>query len=258
MLCIRELHAGYGSREVLRGVDLDVAAGEVVGLVGPNGCGKTTLLNAVTRLTPWRSGRVTLDGRSVANFTPRNLARRIAVVPQQPAIPAGFTALELVLMGRTPHLGFLEHEGPHDRDLALRALALTGAAAFADRRVGELSGGERQKVVLARALAQETPLLLLDEPTANLDLANQIAIMSLLRRLSRENGMAVLAAVHDLSLASLYCDRLALMAEGRIVAADAPRSVLTPANLRLAYGVEPVVLDLSLAGPIVLPVRQES
>jgi iron complex transport system ATP-binding protein len=258
MLSIRDLHAGYGNREVLRGVDLNVAAGEVVALVGPNGCGKTTLLNAMTRLAPLRAGEITLDGRSVQSFTARELARRIAVVPQQPAIPTGFTALELVLMGRTPHLGFFEHEGPRDHDLALRALALANAGALAERRVDELSGGERQRIVLARALAQGAPLLLLDEPTANLDLANQIAIMSLLRRLSREDSMAVLAAVHDLSLASLYCDRLALMAEGCIVAAGAPRSVLTPANLRLAYGIEPVVLDMAMTGPIVLPLSEEN
>jgi iron complex transport system ATP-binding protein len=259
MLSIRGLSVGYGTRMVLSEIDLDVSAGEIVGLVGPNGCGKTTLLKAVTRVVPWQAGSVTIAGRPVEGTAAKDLARKVAVVPQEPLLPAGFSALEVVLMGRTPHLGFFEHEGPRDYERSRDALALTGAMELADRCVDELSGGERQNVIIARALAQEAPLLLLDEPTANLDLANQVSVASLLRRLSRDGGVAVLAAVHDLSLASLYCDRIALMAEGCILASGAPRKVLTRANLKRAYGIDPLILNLdALEGPLVLPLRQRA
>ena len=258
MLSVRGLSAGYADRIVLEDIDLDVEAGEVVGLVGPNGCGKTTLLRALTRVVPWRSGEVTLDGRPVGDMPARELAQRVAVVPQEPLLPAGFTALEVVLMGRTPYLSFFEHEGPRDYERAREALALTGASSLAERPVEELSGGERHNVVIARALAQDAPVLLLDEPTANLDLPNQIAIASLLQRLSHDDGVAVLAAVHDLTLAALYCDRIVLMAKGRIIAGGAPPDVLIHENIERAYGVEPVLLSLEgRRGPIVLPLRRK-
>jgi len=169
MLDVAGLRVAYGERPVLQGVDLSVSAGEVVGLVGPNGCGKTTLLKAITRVLPWAGGEVLLLGESASKLSRQELSRRVAVVPQNPALPVGYTALEVVLMGRTPHLGFLEQEGAEDYCRAREALRRVGALDLADRRVDELSAGERQNVVLARALAQETPILLLDEPTANLD-----------------------------------------------------------------------------------------
>jgi iron complex transport system ATP-binding protein len=254
MLSVRGLRVAYGNSEVLHGVDLSVAAGEVVGLVGPNGCGKTTMLKAITRVVPRQAGEVIVDRDDVSTLSPRELARRVAVVPQSPAAPAGFTALDLVLMGRAPHLGFLEQEGAEDYRRARAALALTGASHLAERRVEELSGGERQNVVIARALAQETPLLLLDEPTANLDIGHQVAVALLLRRLVSERGVAVLAALHDLTLASLYCDRLVLLAEGVVLAAGDPAEVLTAANVSRAYGADVVVLrPEGLERPIVLP-----
>ena len=253
MLSVRALHVAYGHREVLRGVDLDVAPGDVVGLVGPNGGGKTTLLRAITRVVPSK-GRVSIGGDDVTSLNARELARRVAVVPQDPTLPVGFTALEVVVMGRTPHLSFLEQESAADRRKAEDALAILGAQALADRPVDELSGGERQNVVIARALVQEAPLLLLDEPTANLDIGHQAGIARLLRRLAAERNAGILAALHDLTLASLYCDRLVLIASGEVVAEGAPSDVLTVENVRRAYGTEVMVLrPEGLRGPVIIP-----
>jgi iron complex transport system ATP-binding protein len=258
MLSVRRLRVAYGEREALRGVDLDVAAGEVVGLVGPNGGGKTTLLKAVTRGVASKAGEIRIDGEDVTRLSAREVARRVAVVPQSPALPVGFLAREVVVMGRTPYLGFLDQEGPEDYLKADAALASLGAASLAHRRVEELSGGERQNVVLARALAQETLLLLLDEPTANLDVGHQVVIAKLLRRLAAERGVGVLAALHDLTLASLYCDRLVLLSAGSVIASGAPVDVLTRDNLHLAYGADVAILrPEGLAGPVVLPLEPD-
>jgi iron complex transport system ATP-binding protein len=254
MLTVHGLRVAYGEREILRGVVLEVAAGEVVGLVGPNGGGKTTLLKAITRSVPIKAGSVLIGGEDIAGLSAKEIARRAAVVPQTPVLPVGFLSREIVVMGRTPYLGFLEQESAVDYQKADAALASLGAEAVAYRRVEELSGGERQNVVLARALAQETPLLLLDEPTANLDIGHQVTISKLLRRLAGERGAGVLAALHDLTLASLYCDRLVLLAAGGVIAEGAPSDVLTRDNLRLAYGADVAVLrPEGLTGPIVLP-----
>ncbi len=271
MLDIDGLRVSYGEHPVLMGVDLSVAAGEVVGLVGPNGCGKTTLLKAVTRVIPWLSGEVLVAGEPASSLSRRELSRRVAVVPQDPVLPVGYTALEVVLMGRTPHLGFLEQEGARDYHKAREALQRVGAIDLAERRVDELSSGERQSVVLARALAQEAPILLLDEPTANLDIGHQISTFRLIRELARPTSarprpearpegsvepsrLAVLAAIHDLTLASLYCDRLALMAAGVIVAAGPPGEVLTAANIAQVYQASALILrEPWLPAPIVIP-----
>ena len=254
MLSVRRLRVAYGEREALRGVDLDVAAGEVVGLVGPNGGGKTTLLKAITRGVALKAGEVRIGGEDARRLSPREVARRVAVVAQSPTLPVGFLAREIVVMGRTPYLGFLEQESAVDYERADAALASLGATDLAYRRVEELSGGERQNVVLARALAQETPLLLLDEPTANLDVGHQVVIAKLLRRLAAEHRVGVLAALHDLTLASLYCDRLVLLAAGSVIAEGTPADVLTRENLRLAYGTDIAVLrPEGLSGPVVLP-----
>ncbi len=182
----------------------------------------------------------------------REVSRRIAVVPQNPLLPIGYTALEVVLMGRTPHLGFLDQEGAADVRLAEQALARVGASHLASRPVDELSGGERQNVVLARALAQDASILLLDEPTANLDIGHQIRIGRLIRELAA-GGLAVLAAVHDLTLASLYSDRVVLMSEGRAVTSGRPQEVLAEDNLRRVYGSDVTVLRGLLPGPVVVP-----
>jgi iron complex transport system ATP-binding protein len=254
MLRVEALRVAYGDRLVLDGVDLGVAAGEVVGLVGPNGSGKTTLLKAITRVVPWLSGQVFLGGEPACALSTQELSRRVAVVPQSPVLPVGYAALELVVMGRAPHLRFLQQEGNDDYRRAREALVRVGGRHLAERPVDELSGGEKQKVVIARALAQDAPILLLDEPTANLDIGHQIAVARLVRELAREGGLAVLAAVHDLTLASLYCDRLALLTGGVVVATGPPAHVLTPANIAQAYAAAALVLrEPALPGPIVLP-----
>jgi iron complex transport system ATP-binding protein len=254
MLEVRGLKVSYGERLVIDGLDLTVASGEVVGLVGPNGCGKTTLLRAVTGLAPTLAGEMLIGGSPASELSARQLARTVAVVPQTATLPVGYTAAEVVLMGRTAHLGFFEQEGPDDYRRAREALGRVGALALLDRPVDELSGGERQNVLLARALAQAPRLLLLDEPTANLDIGYQACVAALMRELARDDGIAVLATVHDLTLASLYCDRIALMANGRVLVDGAPSEVLTQANIRAAYGSDVVVLERPrLPGPVVLP-----
>ncbi len=252
---MRGLHAGYPSRAVLRGVDLAVGEGEIVGLIGPNGCGKTTLLKAITSVVTPSAGEVWLLGDRAGGLSRREIARRCAVVPQGPTLPAGFTGLEVVLMGRTPHLGFLQQEGPADHRLAREALSTVGIEKLGQRPVDELSGGERQMVVLARALAQGAPILLLDEPTSNLDIGHQIALFELVREQASRSGRAVLAALHDLTLGSLHCDRIALMADGAIVALGRPDEVLTAENIRRAYGADVVILrDGRLPAPVVVPI----
>jgi iron complex transport system ATP-binding protein len=254
MLSVRNLHVSYGDVPVLRGVSLDVRPGEVVALVGPNGCGKTTLIRAITRVLPWASGHVVAGESSVRGLGPRDLARLIAVVPQNPQLPLGYTALEVVLMGRTPHLGFFDQEGPADFRRAEEALETAGVSHLAQRPVDELSGGERQNVVLARALAQDAPILLLDEPTANLDIGHQMSVASLVRRLAA-SGLAVLAAIHDLTLASLYSDRVVLMAGGLVLTEGPPSDVLTGPLIHTAYGADVTVLPGEGHGPLIVPLQ---
>jgi iron complex transport system ATP-binding protein len=257
MLRVEGLATAYGKRRVLRGVDLEVRAGELTALVGPNGCGKTTLIKALTRLVPWTSGRALVGEAHLGSLTTRETSRLIAVVPQATALPAGYTATEVVLMGRTPYLGVLESESQRDYEIAGRALARVGASALAERPVDELSGGERQMVLLARAIAQETPVLLLDEPTANLDIGHQMAIAGLMRALASD-GVTVMAAMHDLALASLYADQIALMSEGRVVTTGRPEEVLTASNLARVYGAEVTVLTSARGRPVVLPLQPEA
>jgi len=254
MLEIRDLTLSYGERVALRDVSLALAGGELLGVVGPNASGKTSLLRAITGVISPRRGEVRLDGSPVHRLSQRELARRVAVVPQNPSLPEAFTALEVVLMGRTPHLGLLQSEGRADWAAVRRALEETDALHLADRRIGELSGGERQRVLVARALAQEAPLLLLDEPTAHLDVGHQAEVLELVQRLCYREGKAVLAVVHDLTLAAQYCDRLAMLSEGRLVACGSPHEVLSPELLASVYRTRVWVFAHPLSGrPVVTP-----
>ena len=236
-LRVERLVAGYGAREVLRGVDLAVARGERLALVGPNGSGKTTLLRACAGIVRSRSGAVLLDGVAISTQHPRERARRIGYVPQTFGTPFAFTAREIVAMGRTPYTRALRGLTAADRGAVDRALADTDCGSVADRPYAELSGGERQRVVLAMALAQEADVLLLDEPTTHLDLAHQLRLLELVAQLAAARGLAVLAALHDLALAAAYFDRLVVLDEGRLVADGPARSVLTPALLREVFDV---------------------
>ncbi len=249
------MYEGAGRRVVaLREISLDVAAGDIVALVGPNGSGKTTLVRALTGVVRPLAGEARVCGDDVRSLPQRELARRVAVVPQEPVLPEGFTALDAVLMGRTPHLRLLESEGQADVEAARRAMLATGTWVFAMTPVGDLSGGERQRVVVARALAQETPVLLLDEPTAHLDIGHQASVLGLVRSLCRSQGKAALAVVHDLTLAAQYADRLVLLASGSVAAEGGAHDVLRADLLGRVYGTRVDVFPHPETGkPVVAP-----
>jgi iron complex transport system ATP-binding protein len=233
--------AAAGARPILRGVSLTLHAGEVVTLAGPNGAGKTTLFRVASRVLRPTQGSVQLLGRPLESFPRRELARALAVVPQDASIAFPFRVGEVVLMGRSPHLGTLGFETPADLERAREAMARIGIGALADRSVLQLSGGERQLVLLARALAQDPRVLLLDEPTAHLDLRHRVRVAELVRELARE-GRSALVVSHDLGLAARSGDRIALLREGELVALGTPREVLTPAHLRDTFQVETEIL----------------
>ncbi|HLZ09695.1 MAG TPA: ABC transporter ATP-binding protein [Chloroflexota bacterium] len=233
----------YGDSTVLDDLSLDLATGSLAALIGPNGAGKTTLLTIASGAPRPSAGKVELDGTDLRQVPPKDRARRIALVPQALAVPFAFTVRELVGLGRTPYLGTFGGERDADRRAIERALTLTGTRRFAGRCVLDLSAGERQRVILAVALAQEPDLLLLDEPTANLDVAHQLAFFDVVRELNRNEGLTVLAAVHDLNLAALTFDRLIALSSGRIVADGSPRSVLTVETIRDLYGRDVAIVD---------------
>jgi iron complex transport system ATP-binding protein len=241
---------------VLTDVNLAIRRGETVGLVGPNGAGKSTLLKLIGgTITPQR-GRILLEGKPLPSLSPAEKARRIALVPQTPTVPAGFTCLDMVLMARNPHLRFLQWEGPHDMDISRHAMEMTGTSALASRTLTNLSGGERQRVFIARALAQEPSLLLLDEPTAHLDIAYQKTIMDMLEAIRQRTGVTMLMAIHDLTTAAQYCQRIVVLHQGHIVADGQPRDVLTAHLLSEVYGTSVSVSSHPVDGtPVVLPIR---
>jgi iron complex transport system ATP-binding protein len=245
------------ARPVLSGVTLEVRAGAVVGVLGPNGSGKTTLLRLLAGTRRPTAGAVHLDGRPLAAYSRRALARRVAVVPQETHLAFDYTAMEIVLMGRHPHLGVFEVEGPGDLAAARDALAATGVAHLESRDFATLSGGEKQRVVIAAALAQATDVLLLDEPTSSLDLGAQLEIAHLLAELNQRRGVTIVVSTHDLHLAAAICQRLLMLREGRVVAAGATAEVLTSAHLRAVYGVDAEVHEHASTGHLtVVPVRK--
>jgi iron complex transport system ATP-binding protein len=237
LLVAQEVGYHRDGQDILRGVTFAAAAGELVGLIGPNGAGKSTLLKVISGLWPGATGTIRLLDRPLSAYSPRDAARVVAQVPQITALDFPFTVRQVVMMGRNPHLGRFELESERDRGIAERAMRRTQTLDLADRLIGTLSGGERQRVLIARALTQEPHLLLLDEPTANLDLQHQIGIMALIGDLIRGEGLGAVAAVHDLELAARFCDRVVLLARGAVLAEGAPADVLTPDHLRAAYGV---------------------
>ena len=245
-----EPHAEFREGYVLRGVSFEVRRGTIVGLLGPNGSGKTTLLRTMTGMLVPAAGRVTLDEVDVTRLSRRDLARQIAVVPQETHATFDFTVLDIVLMGRYPHLGPFELEGAADVAIARDALAATGTIGLDARLFATLSGGEKQRVVIASALAQAAGMLLLDEPTASLDLGYQIDIASLLMRLNRERETTMVVSTHDLNLAAGLCTELVLLREGQVLAHGPTRDVLTASNVRALYDVDADVAYHPRAGHV--------
>ncbi|MCL0080515.1 ABC transporter ATP-binding protein, partial [Dehalococcoidia bacterium] len=238
MLQTQNITLGYGKHTVLSDISLSVARGEMLGIVGPNGSGKSTLIKGICHLLTPKTGRVFIDGRDAASMGRSELASLVAVVPQTTTLPEAFTGFEIVLMGRTPHLGMLRYESQRDFDIAWRAMEITKTQPFAERRIGELSGGERQRLTIARALTQEPKLILLDEPTAHLDINYQIETLDLVKGLCLEHDLAAIAALHDLNLAAQYCDRLIMLNGGGIHAEGSPKQVITAQHIKAVYGAE--------------------
>ncbi|MBM3189436.1 MAG: ABC transporter ATP-binding protein [Chloroflexi bacterium] len=238
----QELTCAYNGHDILKQLSIAAQPGEVLGLIGPNGVGKTTLLRSLARLLPPRHGWVVLGDRDLYDMAPKAVARDLALTPQSnPNWP--LTVEQVVSLGRAPHRGWLLPLSSHDARIVEETLQRTGLAALRDRTLPELSGGEQKRVILARALCQEPRVLLLDEPTAYLDLKYQSEILSLIRGLAHDDGLTVVVTMHDLNQAALYADRLALLVDGELLALGPPRAVLTEANLARAYGVPVVVAE---------------
>ncbi|MGE0058228.1 MAG: ABC transporter ATP-binding protein, partial [Dehalococcoidia bacterium] len=234
------LSAGYpaAAELVIEGLDIKVDEGEIVSLVGPNGSGKSTLLRALARVLKPKSGVVVLDGKSIAEWPTREVAKRLALLPQGPVLNAAMTVEELVWMGRSPHQGILGLPTAADRQAVELAIEETGIAPLAKRQVALLSGGERQRAWLAMAIAQQPRVLLLDEPTTFLDLNHQLEVLDLIRQLNRQHGLTVVMVLHDLNQAARYSSRICVLKDGRIYGEGAPEAILTPATLREVFQIE--------------------
>jgi iron complex transport system ATP-binding protein len=246
--------AAYGDKEILRGLNFEIPAGEIVGVLGPNGAGKTTLLQLMAGVLRPRAGRIALDDRALDAYSRNEIARRVSVLPQDTVIDFPFTALEIVLMGRSPYLKTFQWESAEDLSLAREAMALTNCLQFADQDIRLLSGGERERVLLARALAQGPKVLLLDEPTTHLDLRHWRATYRLLERLNQEQGLTIILVLHDLNFASLICRRILLLAEQTLQANGPPQEVLQAERIERIYGT-PVSATLhpETGKPLFLP-----
>jgi len=249
------LTLGYGDRVVVREVDLAVPPGRITAIVGANASGKSTLLRAMARLLRPRAGRVVLDGEDLHRLPTREVARTLGLLPQSPVAPEGIVVADLVARGRHPHQGFLSRWTAEDEAAVAEALAATATAPLADRAVDELSGGQRQRVWIAMALAQQTDVLLLDEPTTFLDIAHQVEVLDLLTDLNRARGTTVVMVLHDLNLAARYADHLVAVADGAVHAAGAPAEVLTAESVRRVFGLDSRVVPDPVSGaPMVLPI----
>jgi len=246
LLEVKGLTVGYGARAVLKELSLTLEPGEMLGVIGPNGCGKSTLIKTISVLLKPAAGSIKVEGLELARMKPEARARLLGVVPQNPALPETFTAAEVVMFGRTPYLGLFQNESPNDWAIVERAMRDTDCWEMAETYIGEMSGGERQRVLLAMALAQEPRLLLLDEPTTFLDINYQIETMEVVKSWKTagepDKPRAILAVFHELNLAAQYCDRLALMSQGRVLVIGKPGEVITTENILRAYGAHVIVM----------------
>lgn len=246
---------GYGDRTIIEGLDLTIAPGKITSIVGANGCGKSTLLRSLARLLSPSSGQVVLDGRSVHSRPTKEIARVLGLLPQSPIAPEGIAVADLVGRGRHPHQKMLARWNAHDYEIVANALEATGISDLADRSVDELSGGQRQRVWIAMALAQETDILLLDEPTTFLDVAHQVEVLDLLTDLSVSRGTTIVMVLHDLNLAARYSDELVAMKSGRVHALGAPDEVLTHTLVEDVFGMaNQITIDPVSGKPMVTPI----
>jgi iron complex transport system ATP-binding protein len=249
------LTLAYDGRVVIDGLDLEIPDGRITAIVGPNASGKSTLLRGLARLMRPEAGRVTLDGRDVRAFAPREFARRVAVLPQQPVAPDGVLVADLVARGRHPHRGWFGGRSSDDDRIVAEVLEATGTADLAERSVSELSGGQRQRVWIAMALAQRAGIMLLDEPTSFLDVSHQLELLDLLTESNRQLGTTVVMVLHELNLAARYADHLVVVDGGRIAAAGEPAAVLTAETVGTAFELDCVVTEDPIAGsPMVVPI----
>ena len=253
MLTVQSISVQYEERQALRDVSFQIQPGEILGVIGPNGAGKTSLVRAISGVLPLAAGQISMDGRDLGRLSEMERARQLAVVPQARNLPGAFTVWEMVLLGRTPHLGWLGSLSPQDEEITRQAMRRTDTLALAERRLGELSGGEQQRVLMARALAQTAPILLMDEPTTHLDLQYQVALMDLARSLAEQEKLAILVCLHDLNLVARYARRVALLVEGRLQAIGTPEEVLTAERLSQVYHVPLQAIPLPGAAPVILP-----
>jgi iron complex transport system ATP-binding protein len=254
MLTVQHLHVKYGERLALKDVSFEVPRGSILGVIGPNGAGKTTLIRALSGVLAVVSGSMQVDGKDLRKMNEQDRARLVAVVPQARNLPPAFTGQEMVQLGRTPYLNWLGQLSQRDLQGVERAMQRSRTTELADRRVGDLSGGEQQRLLLARALAQEAPLLLLDEPTTHLDLQYQISLLDAIRALVDQDGLTVVMTLHDLNLVSRYADTLCLLVEGQVAAAGTPEEVLDPELLSQVYHVPLQRMSTAPGGrPVILP-----
>jgi iron complex transport system ATP-binding protein len=251
---LRGVTIAYESEAVVSGLDLEIASGEWLALIGPNGAGKTTILRAIARLVAYQ-GEIRIGGEAVAGMGGPQLARRVALVMQQPHMPEGMSVSQYVLLGRSPHLAYFGKEGRKDQRVVAGILERLALDRLAARPLDHLSGGERQRAAIARALAQQAPVLLVDEPTSSLDVGRQQEVLELIDDLRAEDGLTVIAAMHDLTLAGQYADRMALLVAGKLVAAGTPGDVLTEPAIADHYQAQVRVLQMNGAGRAVIPIR---
>lgn len=258
ILRIKDLSCGYDAREVIKDISFFVKEGDFLGIIGPNGAGKTTLFRVITRiLKPWK-GNILYKDKDISRMSHRDFALEVAVIPQILEIPFAFSVEEFVFMGRFPHVGRFETLSEKDYEILKEVLNLTDTFFLRERKISELSGGERQRAILAQGFAQEPHLLLLDEPTSHLDIAHQVQILDLVKRLNKERNLTVIIVLHDLNLASSYCDRLILLNEGTIFREGSPQDVLTYQNIEEVYKTVVVVKKNPISlKPYILLVPEE-
>lgn len=248
------LHLGYGDTAIVEDLSISLPRGKVTAIVGPNGCGKSTVLRSLARLLKPRAGAVLLDGTDIQRSRTKDVARKLAILPQSPVTPGGITVRELVGYGRFPHQGLMRSVSAEDRQAVDWALSVTNLDGYRDREVDTLSGGERQRAWIAMALAQKTDVLLLDEPTTYLDIHYQIEVLSLVRELNQEHGITVGWVLHDLNQAAAYSDHIVMLREGAVVAQGDPHEVMTPASIRDVFGIECCVIRHPMGNvPVCLP-----